>query len=146
MNVWCRRSLVAMAILALSGGVGTSVRAQEERPAPTAGKPAGFAVSDAASDLPAAQPEPDKDSKSFRRNTEGEDAEEIREATGVAPDQDGAPGSALTSAPDPVFGGGVISSFDGLSNFDNAAAFGFQVSPPDTNMDVGPHRSPRRSR
>jgi subtilisin-like proprotein convertase family protein len=30
-------------------------------------------------------------------------------------------------------------SFDGLSNQNNAASFGFQVSPPDTNGDVGPN-------
>jgi subtilisin-like proprotein convertase family protein len=30
-------------------------------------------------------------------------------------------------------------SFDGLTNQNNAASFGFQVSPPDTNGDVGPN-------
>ncbi len=30
-------------------------------------------------------------------------------------------------------------SFDGLSNEDNAAAYGFRVIPPDANGDVGPH-------
>ena len=30
-------------------------------------------------------------------------------------------------------------TFDALSNQDNATAFGFRVSPPDTNMDVGPN-------
>lgn len=30
-------------------------------------------------------------------------------------------------------------SFDGLSNQNNAASFGFQVSPPDTNGDIGPN-------
>lgn len=41
------------------------------------------------------------------------------------------PGSV--NAPDP------LSSFDGLSNADNAAAVGFRVWPPDVNGDVGPN-------
>ncbi|TMQ17548.1 MAG: hypothetical protein E6J90_22165 [Deltaproteobacteria bacterium] len=37
------------------------------------------------------------------------------------------------SLPDPEV------SFDGLTNTNNAASFGFRVSPPDTNGDVGPN-------
>ncbi len=34
---------------------------------------------------------------------------------------------------------GPIVSFDALNNGDNFTAFGFRISPPDTNMDVGPN-------
>ena len=57
---------------------------------------------------------------------------------GVVPDVDGAlslqnHGIAPQVLPPPTL------VFDGVSNADNAALFGFHVSPPDTNGDVGPN-------
>jgi hypothetical protein len=43
-------------------------------------------------------------------------------------------GEALAAADMPA----PLSGFDGLSNADNSAVFGFTVLPPDTNGDVGP--------
>ena len=61
-------------------------------------------------------------------------------------------GSAFLKGLNPLFGEGVASeapqvlnmpapllSFDGVSNQDNFNAFGFRVSPPDTDGDVGPN-------
>jgi hypothetical protein len=126
----------------LAGSPPASVRAQSEDPVPISAGAVGFAVSAAARELPPAAPEPEKDNNSFRRFSEGEgrDAEEFRStAAGVEPDRDGAVRDAATEAPDPVFGGGPLLSFDALSSQDNFSAFGFRVSPPDTNMDVGPN-------
>src|SRR5207247_2496965 len=50
-------------------------------------------------------------------------------------DADGAP--LTLDNPDPILGTPIV-NFGGLSNFDNSANFGFQLSPPDTNGDVGP--------
>ncbi len=48
-------------------------------------------------------------------------------------------GMAESNAPQTLSMPGPIVSFDGLSNQDNFNAFGFRVSPPDTDGDVGPN-------
>lgn len=140
-----RRYAVAVAVGALLMGMrafGPSLRAQQPASAqPMAGRAVDFAVSAPASELPAASPE-EKDANSFRRSGDEDegDADIVRFASPTAiADADGAIGITPTDAPDTGFGGDPILSFEGLSNTANGVAFGFQVSPPDTNMDVGPN-------
>jgi hypothetical protein len=59
-----------------------------------------------------------------------------RVVPGVRADPDAAVAAVAAPAPAAPTLGGV--QFDGLSNNDNFASFGFRVSPPDTNHDVGP--------
>jgi len=145
MQIHRRGSVIALALAgllgSLTGPAPARVRAQSGQAAPFADQAVGFALSGPARDLPAAAPE-EKDSNSFRKGREGEggDAEEFRTtAPGVEADVDAALDNPVAQAPDLVFGAGPILSFDTLSNQDNFTAFGFRVSPPDTNMDVGPN-------
>lgn len=140
-----RHHLIAVFLTALLMGMpasSPSLRAQgSASPLPEEGRAVGFAVSGPASELPAASPE-EKDGNSFRRGREEDegDAENVRTpSASVVADADDAVQDAVTEAPDPVFGGGPLVSFETLSNADNFAAFAFRVSPPDTNMDVGPN-------
>jgi subtilisin-like proprotein convertase family protein len=102
----------------------------------------GFAESVPLRTLEEEKPDPERTSRK-KGSDSGEDRDineqntkRIRiEAPGAKPSPDGALSRALPTRlaiPSPS------ASFDGLNNADNAAAFGFRVSPPDTNMDVGP--------
>jgi len=119
----CWAVLVLMAVLASA-----PVLAQ-----PVASQAANFAISPQLSSLPPDEtekpPDPGAESKTvplkvFRVEAEPEVA---------APDpvvQDEAPAAAVSPP---------SLSFGGLSSADNQTAFGFQVSPPDTDGDVGPN-------
>ncbi|PYQ20908.1 MAG: hypothetical protein DMF81_17120 [Acidobacteria bacterium] len=125
-------------LLAVAGALApapppSSVRAEPAATGRRAFAAAHFAVSPRLRDLP---PEP-----RFRPEDVVDDVR-VRpprffrvEAAGVAPSVDAARQASLPEAaalPAPSV------SFDGLSSADNGALFGFRVSPPDTNGDVGP--------
>jgi len=111
------------------------ISAQETPPgssSPAVGKAVRFAVSEAARDLPPAETKP-------------EDTGDL--GLKQIPTRVLRSGVTEEGSPDAVVQDSVVTlatpapsvSFDGISNQDNFNAFGFRVSPPDTNGDVGPN-------
>jgi subtilisin-like proprotein convertase family protein len=108
---------------------------------PISRRAVGFAVSPALRDLPAApaltQTELNKIGKEDREANE-KNREFIRRASPFAPPEaDGALQQSLVNIPTVLPTPSLV--FDGNSNADNATLFGFRLSPPDTEGDVGPN-------
>jgi hypothetical protein len=124
------------------GSGGTKGQERQNGLTPHSVKASAFAVSRAVKDLP---PGKQSSSKSMRvRRGEVDINEKNREGgRKIAPDVKSSPDAALvsprkgltptTAPPAPAV------SFDGVSSQDNADEFGFRVSPPDTQGDVGPN-------
>jgi subtilisin-like proprotein convertase family protein len=121
------------------GQCGTTSLAIAHSPAAAAPQsilPVAYAVSPRIADLPPIETKP-----------EGEFDEEEKvgpprtfrtEDPWAEPSRDTVVQEAQDLSPEPSLADPEV-SFDGLSNQNNAASFGFQVSPPDTNGDVGPN-------
>jgi uncharacterized repeat protein (TIGR01451 family) len=113
-----------------------AVASSEERPRPVSERAILFGVTPPLRDVagsgkgfdPASV---DVEGEVPNRRLPGEDRQDLSVASVDAAVQDAPP--AVTTIPGPT------TSFEGLSSADNAAAFGFRVSPPDTNGDVGPN-------
>jgi hypothetical protein len=133
-----------LSILALSGAVATIAislpvtHAQSERPAPVVSTAVGFKIlpslREAAGRESGQVVDPDTVDSVFsvpnkeiprRADPEFDDVPVTDPIVSSVP--------SIQAAPGPIF------SVDGISNADNAAAFGFRISPPDTNGDVGPN-------
>ncbi len=142
--------LVGSGIVWTVPGGAKPARAQKVGPSPLIVQAVQFAESAPARDLPPATARVDDITKTplpqgMVIQVDGENVVENTmlplprdSATSAASsvDQDSAPAQASQATalniPAP------ITSFDGVSNQDNFNAFGFRVSPPDTNGDVGP--------
>src|ERR1700687_788077 len=98
-------------------------------PQPQAIRPVGFAVSKPVRSLPAARPDP-KETRPPIWERENEQRPKPQSDRG---DRDG----ALQGSVAPLAMPAPLVSFEGGSNADNLAAFGFRLSPPDTNGAVG---------
>ena len=95
--------------------------------------PVAYAVSPRVTDLPPVESKPEGD---FDEESKIGPPKEFRtENLSAEPSIDTVVQDFETEAalPDPEV------SFDGMTNADNAASFGFRLSPPDTNGDVGPN-------
>lgn len=105
------------------------VRTEGERPALAVVRPFAVGVSPRVSALPAASPRPATSTVVVAELERGPRAEPVSLG-----EVDGAlqADAAQGLMPSPATG------FDGLSNADNSAVFGYVVLPPDTNGDVGP--------
>jgi subtilisin-like proprotein convertase family protein len=128
--------------------VGARPPAMQTGSTPVSGQAVGFAETPALRDLPPSSPEQYEKENSIKF-TEGESDREVGEKnteairtinSKVKPDQDGAlrsqssqnaPVTPALPAPSLIF--------DGDTNTDNSTLFGFRLSPPDTNGDVGPN-------
>jgi len=107
---------------------------------PQSGLAVGFAVSPPLRDLTSSGPRSETDVEGAENELNELNRVPFRVPSPTAkPDADG----ALQKSTSARVGASVLTppivSFDGISNQDNFAAFGFRVSPPDTNMDVGPN-------
>ncbi len=131
---------LVLLIFFLAGGL-LSPGETQRQVAPGQGGPVysqavNFAISGRARNFRAAAPTTEVDVPVLDREVNELNAEEGRQAApGVVQDRD----AAVQSHAGPNALTAPIVSFDGLSSLDNFNAFGFRVSPPDTNMDVGPN-------
>ncbi|MDQ3714370.1 MAG: FG-GAP-like repeat-containing protein [Acidobacteriota bacterium] len=106
---------------------------------PQSVKAVAFGLSEKVSSFAPASPEKGSTSKKMGRAEEQARAVPNKEpfrkqVAGATHDSDSARAN-FSDAPMPT----PSLSFDGLSNNDNAAAYGFRAVPPDTNGDVGPN-------
>jgi hypothetical protein len=149
MSSRCHRLVVgttALMLGALSSASGPSpaAHAQDGGPAPVAVQATHFAESPALRDVAAAAVaiEGDEDAE------EGEAAENREVRTLLPPDLQALLRrlGLMSAKNDPVVQRSAptpstslpLLNFDGVSNANNFASYGFRVSPPDTNGDVGP--------
>ena len=108
---------------------------------PVVSKAAAFAISSPVRDFGIAKPEPGKTTS--RTNAEDEIINKKNEKLikEIIPGLGGKTSSQFQRSVDNSTNlvSPPITSFDGNSSADNAAAFGFRVYPPDCNGDVGPN-------
>jgi uncharacterized repeat protein (TIGR01451 family) len=127
--------VAVLTVLTISpGGIRSpAVRAQAPGPEPKSADAVNFAESVALRDLPIEAVVPSVGDNDFERPNK-----ELPKATNAAEvgDSDAAIAAAL-AAPGPF--PAPLLSFDGLSNQDNFTNFGFRLSPPDNDGEVGPH-------